>query len=58
MAAAFKPGDIVQLNSGGPSMTISELKDGKYWCIWFKGASREKAAFEKETLKIYVAPAK
>ena len=64
MAAKFKPGDIVQLKSGGPAMTISEeLKDygkpsGRYRCEWFKGASNERAMFEEETLKPYVAPTK
>lgn len=65
MAASFKPGDIVQLKSGGPAMTISELPTdyggnwtGKYRCEWFKGASNERAVFEEETLKIYVAPTK
>lgn len=64
MAAKFSTGDVVQLKSGGPAMTISEvLKDmgsptGKYRCKWFKGASNEVAVFEEETLKTYVAPAK
>lgn len=65
MAPKFKPGDIVQLKSGGPAMTVSEIRtsygSGKfegYWCEWFKGASKERAAFEEETLKPYVAPTK
>jgi uncharacterized protein YodC (DUF2158 family) len=65
MAAKFKPGDIVQLKSGGPAMTISEVMtdyggkpSGKYRCEWFKGASNERAVFEEETLKLYVAPTK
>ena len=65
MAPTFKPGDIVQLKSGGPAMTVSELKehhmtrkfDG-YYCEWFKGASKERAHFEEDTLKPYVAPTK
>jgi len=64
MAPTFKPGDIVQLKSGGPAMTISEISksyEGKftgYKCEWFKGASNERAHFTEETLKPYVAPAK
>lgn len=65
MAPKFKPGDIVQLKSGGPAMTISEVTtdysgnpNGKYRCEWFKGASNERSVFEEETLKLYVAPTK
>lgn len=64
MATNFNPGDIVQLKSGGPAMTISEVKKnygvptGKYDCIWFKGASKEFGNFDGEVLKPYVAPKK
>ena len=59
MAAKFKPGDIVQLKSGGPAMTISSFGSGdSYWCEWFKGASKERAPFNEETLQPYVAPKK
>ena len=65
MAQKFNPGDIVQLKSGGPAMTISEATtdhrdnwNGKYRCEWFKGASNERAVFEEETLQLYVAPKK
>lgn len=65
MAPKFKPGDIVQLKSGGPAMTVSEINTAYgtgafkgYQCEWFKGASKERAHFEEETLKPYVAPAK
>ena len=60
MAAKFAPGDIVQLKSGGPAMTVSKVNEGKantYTCEWFKGASNERAAFGEDTLKTYVAPA-
>jgi uncharacterized protein YodC (DUF2158 family) len=64
MAPTFKPGDIVQLKSGGPAMTVSKIetaygsaKEG-YNCEWFKGASKERAHFEEDTLKAYVPPAK
>lgn len=61
MATSFSPGDIVQLKSGGPAMTVSEKNthaSGEYYCIWFKGASRERGSFHGDVLKIYVAPAK
>lgn len=55
----FKPGDIVQLKSGGPAMTVSSPTErGAYWCEWFKGASKERAHFEEEVLQMYVPPAK
>lgn len=32
----FAIGDCVQLNSGGPEMTVhSEDGTGKYYCVWF-----------------------
>lgn len=57
MPDAYNEGDIVQLKSGGPSMTVEEtLDDGKYRCVWFKGASRELGVFKENTLKTYVPP--
>ena len=60
MASKFSPGDIVQLKSGGPAMTVSKVNDSvsgqSYTCEWFKGASNERAVFQEDTLKIYVAP--
>jgi len=41
MAGPFKVGDVVQLKSGGPKMTVTEeLTDGKLRCAWFAGANR------------------
>lgn len=32
----FKPGDVVQLKSGGPIMTVKFLdEDGDIYCEWF-----------------------
>jgi uncharacterized protein YodC (DUF2158 family) len=59
MANKFHVGDIVQLKSGGPAMTIEKETEGNssgYWCEWFRGASKERAHFTEDTLKIYVAP--
>ena len=55
--ASFKAGDIVQLKSGGPAMTVSKVgADGDVWCNWFRGAQKESAAFKPDTLQAYVAP--
>jgi uncharacterized protein YodC (DUF2158 family) len=52
----FKPGDVVQLKSGGPKMTISEaspgLRAGHWNCVWFNHEGETKAAtFQSEALK-------
>jgi len=31
----IKVGDIVQLKSGGPFMTVNSTADGNVFCIWF-----------------------
>lgn len=65
MAHKFNPGDIVQLKSGGPAMTVSAINTSYdsgefkgYYCEWFKGASKERAHFEEDTLQTYIAPTK
>jgi len=53
MEREFKEGDIVQLKSGGPKMTIEGI--GRYGmvatsdnasCVWFEGKNVKKAVFE------------
>ena len=39
MGNEFKNGDVVVLKSGGPAMTIEEIKDNKCKCQWFKDNS-------------------
>jgi uncharacterized protein YodC (DUF2158 family) len=47
----FEPGDIVQLKSGGPKMTISEIIDGdEAICQWFVQDKRCEETFETVTL--------
>ena len=49
----LKVGDVVQLKSGGPSMTIANIgdytssgggKEGAY-CVWFDGKEKKSAVF-------------
>jgi uncharacterized protein YodC (DUF2158 family) len=51
---AFSVGDIVQLKSGGPKMTVNDVArgDGKVVCVWFAGAKREVGTFEPATLQV------
>jgi uncharacterized protein YodC (DUF2158 family) len=50
----FKTGDLVQLKSGGPVMTVAELDNlssGKsYWCHWFAGKKLEKGKVPEKSL--------
>ena len=58
--AKFKKGDLVLINSGGPTMTIDRLQspstfsDGDaqgYRCSWFAGAKIQHAFFDEEVLE-------
>ena len=51
--AAFKIGDIVQLKSGGPKMTVTSLPFGKSDIVhtaWFAGIKTETGAFPGDAL--------
>jgi uncharacterized protein YodC (DUF2158 family) len=65
--ASFKVGDVVQLKSGGPPMTVDGLPGQKlnyqqgpteYWCTWFKGATRDEGGFGEHLLQAYIPPVK
>jgi len=60
MATTFKKGDIVQLKSGGPAMTVEDPKNyaGDVDCVWFAGARRSRAPFDPESLISYEEPKK
>jgi uncharacterized protein YodC (DUF2158 family) len=52
---SFKPGDIVQLKSGGPKMTVKKREDypldGEYYsCQWFAGSKLSSGSFDVESL--------
>lgn len=52
--AAFNVGDIVQLKSGGPEMTVQIVPAASsttYRCQWFAGKKLESGTFPAESLK-------
>lgn len=53
--AQFKVGDIVELKSGGPKMTVTATPSGGsrtplYKCSWFAGAKSEESWFPPDAL--------
>jgi uncharacterized protein YodC (DUF2158 family) len=57
MADEIKAGDIVQLKSGGPKMTVSVITRNNQGtslakCAWFDGAKHNFATFPVTSLKI------
>lgn len=54
-APQFKEGDIVQLKSGGPKMTVQDPDYGdSITCSWFAGSKLENGVFKPNTLQHYV----
>jgi len=48
----FEIGDVVQLQSGSPKMTVQEVvSDGDVVCQWFESNEVHKENFPKEALK-------
>ncbi|MCX4170686.1 MULTISPECIES: YodC family protein [Paraburkholderia] len=55
MATKFKIGDIVQLKSGGPEMTVNDIPreySDYYICQWFAGKKLESGNFNAASLKL------
>jgi uncharacterized protein YodC (DUF2158 family) len=57
MAKQFQQGDIVQLVSGGPEMTVEEAddhmpEDAPIKCQWFKGEKLSDGWFVTASLKL------
>jgi uncharacterized protein YodC (DUF2158 family) len=57
MGEEFKAGDLVELKSGGPEMTVKEAgkaNSGKYlvWCDWFDDSKKMSDAFAPESLRL------
>jgi uncharacterized protein YodC (DUF2158 family) len=50
-AKTLAVGDIVQLKSGGPNMTVAVLTGTSVRCKWFAGAKLEDGHFDMEMLQ-------
>lgn len=53
--ASFAPGDVVQMKSGGPIMTVEDVRDdGKVICHWFGDKNKqEMGVFPAAVLEKY-----
>jgi uncharacterized protein YodC (DUF2158 family) len=46
-------GDVVQLRSGGPEMTVLELPEGgSVYCAWFVGGEPKSYSFKAESIEV------
>lgn len=48
----FIPGDTVQLNSGGPGMTVENVSGNKVLCSWHNGRTVDRAVFDPAALTL------
>ncbi len=49
----MKPGDIVQLKSGSPLMTVLAINQGGVVCTWFNNNDNKAATFPESALEKY-----
>lgn len=53
MPETFKPGDVVQLKSGGPAMTVEVVgEDGMIACSWMDRTKLERRSFVSAVLEL------
>ena len=55
MSGQFQVGDVVQLKSGGPKMTVTQVGNHEIygptvWCAWFVGTKKENDTFPPGSL--------
>lgn len=52
----FQPGDVVQLKSGGPKMTVDRVAEFNgvlnVWCEWFEGTNQKVGHFPVTSLEL------
>ena len=60
MADNLNAGDLVQLKSGGPKMTIERLMPSgdSFKCTWFSGNKHNTEVFRKDALVPFVEESK
>ena len=56
MSESFSVGDVVQLKSGGQTMTVEEVDGKDIACIWFEGTTPKRQTFVAGTLQPYTKP--
>lgn len=54
----FKIGDIVQLKSGGPKMTVTSVGERSVITAWFAGSKKEAGSFPFEAISLFKEPAR
>ena len=53
----FQPGDVVQLKSGGPAMTVGRrVAEDSIRCHWFDGATAKTEIFPTAAIRLYEGP--
>jgi len=50
----FKKGQIVQLKSGGPKMTVETDWGDTVTVVWFAGSKMESKVVDQEAVELYV----
>jgi uncharacterized protein YodC (DUF2158 family) len=54
--AELKPGDVVELKSGGPDMTVARIRGNEVDCDWFIDGKAFRGTYPKEALKPATPP--
>jgi len=52
----FKPGDVVQLKSGGPPMTVQAISGDNATCVWFEKTKEHRSVFATVLLRAFTRP--
>jgi uncharacterized protein YodC (DUF2158 family) len=56
MADIFKVGDLVVLKSGGPTMTVESIGQGRVECVWFIDNELKRSSFDGALLNVAAKP--